>query len=861
MKPRSIICSIFCGALIGPLALAQGNRDFPKIEKTRTAVARPIDGNITFNFSPAALDRYGLWFTPRGHLEDTPAVAGGWEDEGQLVQSRISFPIDPASRVAFDSSGMPQTGESALSVLTCGGLMLFPSEQRVVIGNLSVQRDAGGVYRVISNVDDPLLEPTNVFYLETVLVGFDRATSRFWLMGEVVADPAWAAEIGVPEAGDEIIGTVRIEGDSGSPQPAPGETATCAAALGMDAAANTASVGPDVIVGDLQSTIRYTPRVGDITAYAIGTTSCNMGTERVNWYQYTNQHPVIIQNVYRLDGGGFQQIGMSWLKHGFWAVSQNLCTPCIDPTPGQQLGVGCSDPYSAPLNGDQANMSPRATLNAHTGYFPFPWSGPGWANSTSRRVQIRDADIDPDLNPGARYFLEGHYLTADDSAAGNADNNASYREALVSEVEDFVYQFVLEGARTTQRGQAAVRAWRDVDPSVVETDVRVPGEGLLILAAKAFSIGGGWYRYQYALQNLNSDRAAREFKVELPPGASVQNIGFRDVDHHSGEPFSTMDWFRGVQDGYLTWWSETYEENVNANALRFGSVFSFSFDCNVEPANTKVYIGLFKPGFPGDLAVNSVGPRPECIDCNRNLIPDECDLDCQSPSCATPCEPTTVVCGTGTDCDDNGVPDECQADCNHNGIADACDIRDCPPGDLSCTDCNANQSPDECETDCDGNQIPDDCVPPGDTDGDGVDDCTDLCPENTPAGACQPPDQVICRFFSGMCVELSWFMCLANGGTPMCGGTPETRCEFGVECVPSACRSGCMLGDCDADGDLDLFDVQSLQNCFSGADWSPGYVPPSEECTIPLDFDDDADIDASDYTGFYDRCSGPADNQ
>ena len=35
------------------------------------------------------------------------------------------------------------------------------------------------------------------------------------------------------------------------------------------------------------------------------------------------------------------------------------------------------------------------------------------------------------------YLIEGHYVTPDDAAAGNQDNNASFREVVVTGVDDF----------------------------------------------------------------------------------------------------------------------------------------------------------------------------------------------------------------------------------------------------------------------------------------------------------------------------------------------------------------------------------------------------------------------------------------
>src|SRR5262245_30681026 len=80
------------------------------------------------------------------------------------------------------------------------------------------------------------------------------------------------------------------------------------------------TIGPDVVVGDLTGPQNY---AADSTydAYSVGTYSCNIGNNWLNWIETTNQHPVIGQNIYKMkvqaDGTTrFEQIGQSWLKHG-----------------------------------------------------------------------------------------------------------------------------------------------------------------------------------------------------------------------------------------------------------------------------------------------------------------------------------------------------------------------------------------------------------------------------------------------------------------------------------------------------------------------------------------------------------------
>jgi hypothetical protein len=55
--------------------------------------------------------------------------------------------------------------------------------------------------------------------------------------------------------------------------------------------------------------------------------------------------------------------------------------------------------------------------------------------------------------------------------------------------------------------------------------------------------------------------------------------------------------------------------------------------------------------------------------CNKNALPDYCDL-----SCGPPGEYCDVVgCGSSTDCNGNEIPDECDPDCEGNGVPDACE--------------------------------------------------------------------------------------------------------------------------------------------------------------------------------------------
>lgn len=473
--------------------------------------------------------------------------------------------------------------------------------------------------------------------------------------------------------------------------------AALAAAAGLAGAAwaQPGSGDPDVIVGDLSGISNYgtnssgTPNDTWIYAYSVGTTSCNIAgnyntipaanvsANDLIWVDSTNRHPVIGQNFYRLkvtDGtvGGptrLEQIGMSWLKHGFTALTQNLCSPC-GGRGGSVLGVGCSDPYVSSLNGQQGNLGPRSHVNATTGVFPYPFTNPGAGyivppaatNIIGRRLQVRRVDINPAQNPNCVYFCEGQYVEQDDSPnrtrtrndpgwhAGPLDpnnyrasvNNASYRRITISNNATFSATV----ADSTKRTLPAIYAWLDYggrnvagnfnntsDPTVQIVPVDVPDDGRFYVACRVHNMGNGVWRYEYAVENMHSHRSGGGFSVPLGTGAIATNQGFRDVEYHSGEPYDNSDWNKNASGGVATWVSpQTFAENANSNALRWGTMYNYWFDANTAPVPGDVTITLFKPGtptsvtatvqVPGDL------PCPACIADYNNSggTPDDADV-------------------------------------------------------------------------------------------------------------------------------------------------------------------------------------------------------------------------------------------
>jgi len=370
--------------------------------------------------------------------------------------------------------------------------------------------------------------------------------------------------------------------------------------------------GADVITGDLPATTNWGSS-GGIRAYSVGTTSCNIGDQPLEWIDEGGTptlHPVISQNLFRLLDGRFEHIGQAWLKHGFCALQQEECGSCAEYCNGccDHLGVGCSDPYSSGLNGIQDGLGPKSEIDPANGeILVWPFTTPG-SGTLPGRLQVHEVDLDPALNPGAKYFIEGHYVAHDDTVAGNDNNNASYREVLISGGS-----FDLNLTGPTVQQKPGISAWQAEDPFVELTTIDIGGDGRMILGHSATDLGEGMWHYEYALYNMNSDRSGQSFSVPTPAVVTVSNQGFHDVDYHSGEPYSLDDWPDTLAGDALTWATQTHSENTNANALRWGTVYNYRFDCDAPPETGDVSVGLFKPGSPVSMTVQATVPSADSI--------------------------------------------------------------------------------------------------------------------------------------------------------------------------------------------------------------------------------------------------------
>lgn len=408
--------------------------------------------------------------------------------------------------------------------------------------------------------------------------------------------------------------------------------ATCLLTLSM--AAPGALAQADVSLCVLHQVTRWGNNgtgLDDVTAYSVGTTSVNVGSVNLNWIQNGTNHPVIGQTMYKIEDGTIEMIGQSWLKHSFCALQiDSACTQLNCPNQGgclSFLAPGCQDPYSAPRNGSQSLLGPKWQVNANTGEFTWPHPFPSGANSTvNGRLQVHNRDLG---HANAVYLVEGQYVARDDALADNQDNNASYRLVSIGAGPTFAIGFV--SGQGTVFQQNAINAWKahgngqgvpDTTVQIQKLDDVDNGDGLFWVGYKVSDNGDGTWHYEYAIQNVNHHGSARSVTIPLPTDVTLTNIGFHDVDYHSGDGFNNQtydgtDWAWTVGGTNIIWQTESEAENSNANALRWGTLYNFRFDADAPPiaGTMDAQIGIYRDDYSLSIGVK---------------VPDGTFLDCQT---------------------------------------------------------------------------------------------------------------------------------------------------------------------------------------------------------------------------------------
>ncbi len=372
------------------------------------------------------------------------------------------------------------------------------------------------------------------------------------------------------------------------------------------------TTGPDVIVGDIPDTMFWGTADGR-AGYSWASTACNVGDMEMGWWANTNVHPVIAQNMYRIEDGRFEQLGMSWLKHGWASATESYCCVCQNPGNSQVTGIGCADTYGAGSNGGQETMGPRWEVNPYTGEFPFPYSTVGQTGGAAfKRLSVEIAELDPVAHPGARYLAEVQYIQPEDSEYGNQMDNVSWRELTHGSFGGGSWDLNLGGETVIK--EPAILAWVSQTGAHLDT-VNVPDEGRFHVGSLVTETSPGTWRYDYVLYNQNFARGMESLEVPVGNGASVWGETFHAPAHHSGDPQSNAPWTFASAPGEAEWRTDSYAANPNANVVVWGKAHSLSFLSDQAPTLSEGAVDLFDSsvaGLPLEVDVEVWVPEAAC---------------------------------------------------------------------------------------------------------------------------------------------------------------------------------------------------------------------------------------------------------
>jgi len=362
----------------------------------------------------------------------------------------------------------------------------------------------------------------------------------------------------------------------------------------------------------------------------------NAGETGIPWHAHfggehppygNDQHPYLVWNLYRVDrDGALRQIGASGAKHAFYSINEHCrCSG------GNVFWPGCEDVYSASSNDNgsgEQNLAPRAEIVPFTGV----WArcGSSWdrdcdgrmdADGGARdlfahRMLVDESDLLPPLADGARYWFEYWYVVRDDA---DVYDTMGYREVRPRKV-GADWRIELVGADLPGRDfflGPALNRWVDPareDRTHVHRELATP-LGRARVAATVRDLGGGRWRYRYALMNVDYAEARFDparagspyprlleshgfagFEVPLARGATVESVAFAAA---SKEPRTR--WTASAARGVLAW-SAPPEAT-----LEWGMLDAFEFIADRPPRRAKLVVRGRAAG--AHYEIESLAPR------------------------------------------------------------------------------------------------------------------------------------------------------------------------------------------------------------------------------------------------------------
>jgi hypothetical protein len=217
-------------------------------------------------------------------------------------------------------------------------------------------------------------------------------------------------------------------------------------------------------------------------------------------------------------------------------------------------------------------------------------------NEVDHRLEVWDEDL---ASPGALYYYEGEYIVADDA---KVRNNIGWRRCTMS-WSGSNWTFSTVGAGQQPNPDPFVFSWGDLQVEKQLAD----DDGNIVVANRILTLGGGLFHYEYVIYNWYSERGVRSFSVPIEQ-VNISNVGFHDLDKNSAN-----DWTVTNDGSTITWSTDEYVSNPDANAIFFQSMFNFRFDADAPPDLQSVGVGIYKPGIGNTLFLEVQTPKNPAV--------------------------------------------------------------------------------------------------------------------------------------------------------------------------------------------------------------------------------------------------------
>jgi len=356
------------------------------------------------------------------------------------------------------------------------------------------------------------------------------------------------------------------------------------------------------------------PALAGEASFSMSTTSCNPGSVDVPWLQAMQEdHPMIAFMCVReeADQSRLVQISdRSWLKHAFFALSDNQCNyGCSQNSGGTFLAIGCSDTYAIGNNSDRFYLGPPEEIDPWLGewtsfgsFFDCPTGvacdgGRSYLGNEPNQINHRVIIQDSDLNvPGATFSYYGYYVIRGEPERQRNNNGNSRNFVPLWNGSSWTTN---EGGSNPHMQGTILNRWTGATlSSGLNSAGSILRDGRVYAGSKAIDLGGNQFRYEYAFHNRDNNGGISEIRIPIGNNVTVSNFGFHDVDQDAGN-----QWTGSVVGNEVVF-------TTNDNPLPWNCVYNVWFDCDAPSVNRNLTMVQFvqNPGAAASFTIANKGP-------------------------------------------------------------------------------------------------------------------------------------------------------------------------------------------------------------------------------------------------------------